>query len=156
MTISSTVLIETFAATLHALSRGHTQTSPQDFPVERAYRKYIFNLEKEENEDELEVVIHARMAMIFDDCNLHTPPESTLIKAPIGYHFLDRPRYITTLKGCSGLKVEVCNIKLSNNVFPYCSETPIVIHAINDMHVWQEVRPKNLSTTMPSSELNKE
>ncbi|WP_348750539.1 hypothetical protein [Pseudomonas rhodesiae] len=148
----STLMIETIAATFHALSAGRTLPSPQDFPVERAYLKYIFNLEKKENEEELEVVIHARAKVIFDVCNSHSSPTSTLTKAPAGYYFLDQPSYGQTLMACDDFKVEVCDIALTDNVFPYCSQTPIVIHAFGGIHVWTQVRSKKSPGQLSSLE----
>lgn len=154
MELFSTLFIETFAATFHALSNGRSQVAPQDFPVERAYTKFIFNLESRENEDEFEVVIKAKYMDFRDACNSYHPPATSLIKAPGGYYFIDRPVPLQTLVGCGDktFRAEVFDIALSDNRFPYNSHAPIVIHAFQGMHVEYEVVAKAPSETSDNSE----
>ncbi|AMN77610.1 hypothetical protein [Pseudomonas azotoformans] len=154
MELFSTLFIETFAATLHALSNGRTLVAPQDFPVERAYTKFIFNLESRENEDEFEVVIKAKLIDFRDECNRYTPPSSSLIKAPAGYYFIDRPVSGQTAMACATrtLRAEVFDIALRDNRFPYNSHAPIVIHAFHGIHVEYEVIAKTASGATDNSD----
>lgn len=154
MELFSTLFIETFAATFHALSNGRSQVAPQDFPVERSYRKFIFNLESRENEDEFEVVIKAKFMDFRDACNSYNPPSTSLIKAPAGYYFIDRPISSKTAMACADktLRAELFDIALSDNRFPYNSHAPIVIHAFHGIHVEHEVVAKAATETPENSD----
>lgn len=154
MELFSSFTLETFIATLHALSNGRPLPAPQDFPVERAYTKFIFNLEDKEDKDAFEVIIKAKYVTFRDGCNHYQPGATGLVKAAAGYYFIDLPTGVQTAMACptNTWHREVVDIKLSENVFPYNSVTPIVIHAFNGAHVEYEIRAKTVSETTQSDQ----
>lgn len=134
------VMMQSFMAMLHTMNDGHEQPSPQDFPVERSYRKFIFNFESKENENDYEVLINAKVPMIVDVCNTHDLILPFKL-SPAGYYWIDPPiNFASSLVGCRDWKVE--RLEKSYGPFPYTSKTPVVIHAYQDVYVEYEVRRK--------------
>lgn len=146
MILFSTLTLETLVATLQAITNGRTDPEPQDFPVERAYRKYIFRLEKKDNEHEWEVVVKAKH-LVFHDCNYPAQPTAKLIKAPAGYYLLDRPVSLVTAMGCAAdhhWRMKHFDVNLRDNVFAYNSQSPLVIHAFDEVSVEYEIKRKTV------------
>jgi len=137
-----------------ALTDAKNTILPENAPVERAYSKYVFRLEKRSDEDDLLVVISAHDNVIFD-CNWHTAPISKLLKTSSGYYLIDRPSFASTKMGCpeNSRYVERHQILATDRILPYDSSVPIVIHALQYIYVTYEVINKadadNLKSPQP-------
>jgi serine protease inhibitor ecotin len=153
MEILSSIVVDAVNSALTALTDANNTILPENAPVERAYSKYIFRLEKRSDEDDLLVVISAHDNVIFD-CNSHTAPISELLKTSSGYYLIDRPSYASTRMGCpeNSLHVERHQVLSTDRILPYNSSAPIVIHAWEYIYVSYEVINKADANNVTSPE----
>lgn len=137
----NSIIAETVTATLAAIHSSDHVARAENAPVTRLYRKHVIWLNKRSDEAGLNVVVHAELSRAAD-CNQVVVLPSKLMQTPSGYYRLDYPVIVTSKVACPVSHVETLSLTLADNRFAYCSKTPIVIHAHEDIQISYEVQER--------------